>query len=201
MTSTESVTTLMRRLGGAASRRVRFAARFATAGRRALPTFLVIGTQRGGTTSLFRYLAGRPQVVAPYRKEVEFFDRHFHRGPRWYRAHFPRLEQVLSQQACTFEATVNYLFDPAVPSRVSALLPDGPHRCGIARAGRTRPLCLTSTYPPGTRASRRCRRRRRGNERGGDNRSYLPSLPAIWPGATTRHNSTGGWRPSPTISC
>ena len=35
----------------------------ATSGLRMLPDFIVIGTQRGGTTSLYRYLAAHPGVA------------------------------------------------------------------------------------------------------------------------------------------
>ena len=57
---------------------------------RCLPDFLVIGTQRGGTTSLYRYLQQHPCVVpAVLNKGIHYFDTNFDRGPSWYRSHFP----------------------------------------------------------------------------------------------------------------
>src|SRR5438876_9002544 len=56
---------------------------------RLLPDFLIIGTQRGGTTSLYNYLIARPGVGPATVKELHFFDKKFTRGPSWYRAHFP----------------------------------------------------------------------------------------------------------------
>jgi len=39
--------------------------RHATRKRRILPSFLIIGAQRAGTTSLFRYLLTHPDVAGP----------------------------------------------------------------------------------------------------------------------------------------
>lgn len=86
----------------------------------ALPEFLIIGAQRCGTTSLYRYLAAHPSVRAATGKELQFFSLHHRRGSRWYRGHFPvRPPGVLS-----FEASPYYLFDPEAPARAAALLPD-----------------------------------------------------------------------------
>src|SRR5919202_433479 len=64
--------------------------RMLNAGGRPLPDFLIIGAQRCGTTSLYRYLAQHPQVIgAAPSKGVHYFDMHHERSLRWYRAHFP----------------------------------------------------------------------------------------------------------------
>ena len=60
------------------------------AGQRALPDFLVIGAQKGGSTSLFNTLCLHPRIVGSVPKEIFYFDSHFTRGERWYRRHFPR---------------------------------------------------------------------------------------------------------------
>jgi hypothetical protein len=105
-----------------------FPARLATARQRVLPDFLVIGAQRAGTTSLYRYLLQHPDVAPARVKEVHFFDDAFARGPAWYRAHFPRAAALsrpgAARRRITGEATPYYLFHPAVPGRVAALLPD-----------------------------------------------------------------------------
>lgn len=55
-----------------------------------LPDFLMVGTQRGGTTSLFRALAAHPAVVQPnFHKGVHFFDVNYPRGLGWYRGTSP----------------------------------------------------------------------------------------------------------------
>ena len=87
-----------------------------------LPSFLVIGAQRAGTTSLFNYLAAHPQVQPPHSKELQYFSLHYNRGLRWYRGNFPTL--AAGEQ--TFEATPLYLFDERSPARIAADLPDIP---------------------------------------------------------------------------
>jgi hypothetical protein len=53
-----------------------------------LPTFLIIGAPKAGTTSLASYLAAHPDVFVAEEKEVHFFDRQFDRGVDWYRSRF-----------------------------------------------------------------------------------------------------------------
>lgn len=86
-----------------------------------LPDFLIIGAQRGGTTSLHHYLALHPDVLPADVKEVHYFDLNYASGADWYRARFPRKEHP-GQRAG--EASPYYLFHPLVPARVRALAPD-----------------------------------------------------------------------------
>jgi hypothetical protein len=93
--------------------------RIETAAHRQLPDFVIIGTMRGGTTSLYRYLSHHPDVGKPLRKEVHFFDFNYDRGVEWYRAHFPEKGhyQVVG------EASPYYVVHPDVPARLHQLLP------------------------------------------------------------------------------
>lgn len=99
---------------------LRVAARRPTAGLRATPDFLIVGAQRSGTTSLYRYLADHPSVAPPVRKEIQYFSLHYDRGDGWYRTHFP----LAGRQRVTFEATPYYLFHPAAPARAAGTVPD-----------------------------------------------------------------------------
>lgn len=94
-----------------------------------LPDFLIIGTQKGGTTSLYRYLLKHPNVLPPVKKEVHYFDIRFHKPIEWYRSFFPDLTQSPTtgsngKPLLTCEATPYYLFHPQVPKRMAAVLPD-----------------------------------------------------------------------------
>lgn len=93
--------------------------RIETASQRSLPDFAIIGTQRGGTTSLYRYLSRHPDVGPAYRKEVHFFDRYYAKGLDWYLAHFP----MRGEADIVGEASPYYLFHPEVPERIHAVLP------------------------------------------------------------------------------
>src|SRR6266542_3558670 len=61
----------------------------ATSGARMLPGFLVIGTKRGGSTSLYEYLIRHPDVAGCLlTKGSHYFDVNFGRGWSWFRAAF-----------------------------------------------------------------------------------------------------------------
>jgi hypothetical protein len=101
-----------------------------TAADRLLPSFLICGGQRCGTTSLYRALAAHPTVVkAVLHKGVHYFDVGYDRGPRWYRAHFPTYRQAdrvyrkYGVAAQTFESSPYYMYHPHAMDRIAADLP------------------------------------------------------------------------------
>ncbi len=87
-----------------------------------LPSFLIIGAMKAGSTSLFRWLGTHPDVALPQEKEPNFFsdERRYRRGRGWYEALFP-------DEGITGEASVGYT-DPFVSAKAAAraaeLLPD-----------------------------------------------------------------------------
>ncbi len=98
--------------------------------KRPLPDFLVIGGQRCGTSSLYKYLSAHPLIVPSLRKEIRYFNRHHTKGEAWYRAHFASRwhRQLLARRhgrrPLTFEATPAYLFHPLASSRAAGTVPD-----------------------------------------------------------------------------
>jgi hypothetical protein len=102
-----------------------------TAGLRLLPSYLIIGAQRAGTTSLHRYLIQHPAVATTLRtKGVHFFDTNYGRGIDWYASRFPTrlygwyVRRRHGAELRTGEASPYYLFHPQVPYRVARHLPD-----------------------------------------------------------------------------
>src|SRR5581483_353597 len=99
---------------------------------RPLPEFLIIGAQRTGTTSLYKYLYEHPQFVSATLKTkgVHFFDMRYDKGMAWYRAHFPTSAYrafFRARHGCdlvTGEASPYYLFHPHVPYRLAQHMPD-----------------------------------------------------------------------------
>jgi hypothetical protein len=69
-----------------------------------LPDFVVLGTQKGGTSYFYRLLTEHPLVRAAAAKELHFFDHKF-----------AEAERVDGQRTITGEASPSYLFDPQVP--------------------------------------------------------------------------------------
>ncbi|WP_184080524.1 sulfotransferase family protein [Nocardiopsis mwathae] len=100
----------------------------ATRTARALPTFLIVGAQRCGTTSLFKALVQHPQVAGPVlRKGVHYFDTAYGRGAGWYRGHFPTRAATRARggrpRIEVGESSPYYLFHPLAAERIARDLP------------------------------------------------------------------------------
>ena len=68
-----------------------------TASNRVLPNFIIIGTVRSGTTSLYYNICEHPSVLPAAYDEIGFFDSNFHLGINWYRSMFPtekKMEEI-----------------------------------------------------------------------------------------------------------
>jgi hypothetical protein len=94
-----------------------------------LPSFLVVGAQRAGTTSLHRLLSGHPAISPPlFHKGTNFFDLWYARGWSWYRGHFPvrSLARVRNRpiEQVTFESSGYYMFHPLAAARIGRDLPN-----------------------------------------------------------------------------
>ncbi len=85
-----------------------------------LPTFVIVGAMKSGTTSLARWLKPHPEVFLSDVKELHFFDVHYDRGSDWYRRHFADA----GTRPAVGEATPSYLYDEQAPARMHALLPE-----------------------------------------------------------------------------
>ncbi|MGI9608639.1 MAG: sulfotransferase domain-containing protein [Acidimicrobiales bacterium] len=97
---------------------------------RVLPNFVVAGTQRGGTTSLFIYLLAHDLVFGPRRaKGVHYFDTNFHRSASWYRSNFPqrmlidRLAEKHGTAPAVGEGAPYYMYNPQIPGRIHDIIP------------------------------------------------------------------------------
>lgn len=94
-----------------------------TARYRTLPDFIIIGAQKAGTTSLYRYLEQHPQVFGSSKKEVHYFDHFYSNGELWYRSHFPLAASIRKNGGVTGEASPFYLFHPKCAQRIHERLP------------------------------------------------------------------------------
>jgi hypothetical protein len=104
-----------------------------TSDRRPLPDFLIVGTKRGGTTSLWNYLVQHPLVPRLFpawnTKTSHYFEENWPRGEAWYRSHFPTVKQRAALErrhggpSKVGEAAPLYMFHPLVAGRVAELMP------------------------------------------------------------------------------
>jgi hypothetical protein len=70
-----------------------------------LPSFFVIGPPRTGTTWLHNVLRART-LLPRWTKETRFFDTYFHRGIRWYAAHYAQAKgKLVGEIAPTYFAS------------------------------------------------------------------------------------------------
>jgi TolA-binding protein len=85
------------------------------------PNFIIIGTAKGGTTSLYQYIVDHPQIIPGIEKEIHFFSLNFALGLDWYRSHFPKLPS--NSHYLTGEASPTYLDHYDAPKRLFEVNP------------------------------------------------------------------------------
>ena len=90
-----------------------------------LPTFIVIGAMKAGTTSLYHYLRNHDEIFMSRIKELDFFvtESNWSRGLDWYRHQFSGAGDAVARG----EASTLYPKFPeyrGVPERIASLLPD-----------------------------------------------------------------------------
>jgi len=85
------------------------------------PDFIIIGTQKAGTSSLHFYLDQHPQLSGSDPKELHYFNRdiHFNKSLSSYEEHFRGWEQNKY-----FESTPAYLYIPGACEAIQHAYPD-----------------------------------------------------------------------------
>lgn len=89
----------------------------------ALPTFIVVGGMKCGTTSLYRYLRLHPEIGMPAEKELAFFVDawNWDRGRSWYRRQFDPQARIRGEASPQYTCFPKYR---RVPERMHALVPE-----------------------------------------------------------------------------
>jgi len=91
-----------------------------------LPTFIVIGARKSGTSSMWRYMATHPEVFVPTEeKEPKYFveERGWPLGQQWYESLFAEAGDAKARGEFSTDYTAFPLY-AGVPKRMAALLPD-----------------------------------------------------------------------------
>lgn len=83
------------------------------------PSFIIVGAQKCGTTSLYSYLVQHPKIIGSKRKEVHFFDdeESFKKGSRYYLEFFKNKRDPFATKI-SFEASPSYIYTPNVAKRI-----------------------------------------------------------------------------------
>ena len=100
-----------------------------TASSRVLPDFIISGTVRSGTTSLYYNICEHPSVLPASYDEIGFFDSNYHLGINWYRSMFPtekEMKRVKKETdfAITGEDTPFYFWKQEAAERIFKNIPD-----------------------------------------------------------------------------
>ena len=98
--------------------------RLATQRFRALPSVVIVGAQKAGTTQLYASMVKHPQVLGGWKKEVSYFSKHLHRSVEWYRSQFPLERRVARQNGVVIEASPSYLPTPSALRGMQSVIPD-----------------------------------------------------------------------------
>ena len=87
-----------------------------------LPNFIIPGTEKGGTTPMFRLLVQHPDIHMPRHKELSFFTRYFDRREAVY--YEWQVSLGYRGQKAIGEATPEYMRVPGVAQRIHQMLGD-----------------------------------------------------------------------------
>lgn len=100
-----------------------FIQNYLTIEHRPIPSVIIIGAQKAGTTSLFCNLENHPNILSSFIKEPQYFNRRYSWGLRAYRSFFPKVDPSLRGPIHVLESSPDYLFLPEVPARIQSLIP------------------------------------------------------------------------------
>lgn len=96
-----------------------------TASWRTFPDFIIIGSQKCGTTSLYNYLLKHPNILSSSRKEVKYFDMCRDKDLMWYKSQFPlKCLKKINKYNISGEATPDYFFFNDIPEIMFNILPN-----------------------------------------------------------------------------
>ena len=100
-----------------------------TASSRVLPDFIIIGTVRSGSTSLYYNICEHPSVLEAAYDEIGYFDSNYHLGENWYRSMFPT-QKIMNKiredtgYSITGEDTPFYFWKKEVAERILSDMPE-----------------------------------------------------------------------------
>jgi hypothetical protein len=87
------------------------------------PDFIIIGSMKSGTTSLYRSLSAHPDISMSRDKETDFFvaERSYNRGFEWYSRQFDATRPVRGEASPNYTKVDDFR---GVPERIKAFAPD-----------------------------------------------------------------------------
>lgn len=87
-----------------------------------IPSFILLGGPRCGTTWVHNCLIAHPMVFVPGVKELHYFTAYYNKGQQYYENFFVDAEK--SKYEAVGECSPSYLSDKKCPERVAKAIPD-----------------------------------------------------------------------------
>ena len=88
------------------------------------PNFIIIGVDKGGTSSLYDYLIQHPDIYSCVVKEPNYFAMYYDRDLSWYKSCFPLIfNKIPNTKFITGEASTQYYWYPYTAERIKKLFP------------------------------------------------------------------------------
>ena len=88
-----------------------------------LPTFILIGSMKSGTSTLHWQLTRHPDVFMTMPKEPRFFNEYFERGLPWYERLFDSAAGAVARGEASTDYTAFPKY-PETPARIASVVPD-----------------------------------------------------------------------------
>jgi hypothetical protein len=92
------------------------------------PSFMIIGSMKCGTTSLYNYITQHQNIVPSIWKEIQYFrvSKPLSKGLDWYLSHFPSIpaEILEHNDVVTGEASPNYFTTERAPQEIYDVFPN-----------------------------------------------------------------------------
>lgn len=85
------------------------------------PSFFILGVQKGGTSTLHKYLSESNEIYMSEPKEIHYYDMFYEKGIEWYLNHF--VINKNQNYKIAGESTPYYFFHPKVPKRLKKDFP------------------------------------------------------------------------------
>lgn len=87
-----------------------------------LPNFLIIGSQKAGTTSMYEVLRRHPELFLPQKKELNFFylEKEYEKGINYYENYF----KINEEGKIAGEASPGYICKKSSPERIKKHIPN-----------------------------------------------------------------------------
>jgi len=86
-----------------------------------LPNFIIIGSEKAGTTTISNAIGMQKSVFIPKIKEIHYFSNNWHKGLNWYKSFFNNKSKIKGEASPSYS---DYPLIKNVPERIFKIVPN-----------------------------------------------------------------------------